>query len=707
MTASAAPAPRIPVSRVVTPESIAVIGASDNIEKFGGRILHNILKHRFAGRLLPINPNRDSVLGLKAYPSVGAAPGPIDLAVVAVPGSHLRATIEDCARAGVGACVVITAQTAEFDAEGARVQEEIVALARAHGMRLVGPNCMGMINVPHSLALSSTMTLQHVERLRSGGVGLASQSGALMSTLFIHGDDHGVGFSRLISAGNQADLDLCDFFECLIDDPATSTVCLYIEGIKAPRRFMALGRRAAATGKPVLAVKAGRTDAGSIAARSHTASLVGSYAAFEAACRSSGVLPLDEPEGMILAAGVIDRLGAIGGGEIGMIVSSGGGGAVTADRMTAAGLPLAEWSQKTRTRLERYYLPSHINNPIDLGSHKGALALENFAETINAVADDPKVAVVLFIMTPQPMMDETAAALISTWRRARKPILVVLDAGSFGNSVRAGLMAAGMPFVSRIDDALRTLEVMLRLRSLKAGLPALAPERPAACGPSAARLPSGRLTEAEAKALLRDYGIPTTRERIASTEDEAIAAADAIGYPVVMKGLSRIVVHKSDAGLVKLRLHDAGAVRSAFAQIVAALRRCAPDEAPSVVVQEMASGEAELIVGARYDDAFGPLVVVGFGGVLVEILKDVKFACAPTDPSHIETLLREIKLWPVLAGARGRPACDITALVDTVARVSWLASDLGPALRELDVNPLLVRASGGGVIAVDARATLA
>jgi len=704
---TAAPAPRIPVSRVVSPESIAVIGASESIDKFGGRILHNILKHRFPGRLLPINPNRDSVLGLKAYPSVGAAPGPIDLAVVAVPGGQLRATIEDCARAGVGACVVITAQTAEFDAAGARMQEEIVAVARAHGMRLVGPNCMGMINAPHNLALSSTMTLQHVERLRAGGVGLASQSGALMSTLFIHGDDHGVGFSRLISAGNQADLELCDFFECLIDDPATSTICLYIEGIKSPRRFTELGRRAAAAGKPVLAVKAGRTDAGSVAARSHTASLVGSYAAFEAACRSSGILPLDEPEGMVLVAGVVDRLGAIGGGGIGMIVSSGGGGAVTADRMAAASLPLAKWREQTRTRLERYYLPSHINNPIDLGSHKGALALENFAETIDAAADDPDVAVVFFIMTPQPMMNETAEALISTWRRTGKPIVVVLDAGSFGVNVRARLIEARMPFVSRIDDGLRVVDAMLRLRSLKAELPRPAPERPSGCGPAPGGLPSGRLTEVEAKALLRAYGVPTTRECIASTEIEAVAGAEAIGYPVVLKGLSRNVVHKSDAGLVKLRLQTPDAVRSAFAETVAALKRSSPDEAAAVVVQEMASGEAELIVGARYDEAFGPLVVVGFGGVLVEILKDVKFACAPVDPAHVEQLLRELKLWPVLAGTRGRPPCDIAALADTVARVSWLASDLGPALRELDVNPLLVRASGAGVIAVDARTTLA
>lgn len=699
-------APRIPVSRVVSPESIAVIGASDSLEKFGGRILHNILRHGYPGRLLPINPNRDTVRGLKAYASIAAAPGPIDIAVVAVPGGMLLAMVEDCARAGVGACIVITAQTAEFDAAGARLQEEIAEVARAHGMRLVGPNCMGMINAPHSLALSSTMTLQHVARLRPGGVGLVSQSGALMGTLFVLGEDHGVGFSRLISVGNQADLELCDFFEHLIEDPATSTICLYVEGIKSPRRFMELARRAASAGKPVLAVKAGRTDAGSVAARSHTASMVGSYAAFAAACRATGVVLLDEPEGMVLTAGVVDRLGPIGRGGIGLIVSSGGGGAVTIDRMTAAGLPLAAWSAETRARLERYYLPSHINNPIDLGAHKGALALENFAETIRAVAEDREVAIALFIMTPQPLMMETTDALVASWRDTRKPMVVVVDAGSFGQPVRERLIEAGLPFVNRIDDGLRAVDAMVRLRALEAELAESAPVRPPGCGPAPRGLPAGPLTEVEAKALLRAYGIPVTRERVVSSADEAVAAAEAIGYPVVLKGISRRVVHKSDAGLVKLRLADAGAVGAAFAAVTAALLGAFPDEAPAAVVQEMASGEAELIVGARHDEGFGPQVMVGLGGILVEVLKDVRLACAPLGPQRVETLLRELALWPVLAGARGRPRADVAAIADAVSRVSWLACDLGPALRELDINPLLARAAGGGVIAVDGRATL-
>ncbi len=697
---------RIPVSRVVNPESIAIIGASENIDKFGGRILHNLVRHGYRGRVLPINPNRDTLLGFKAYPSVAAAPGTIDLAIVAVPAEMLRETVEDCARAGVGACIVITARLAEFDAAGAKLQEDIVAIAQAHGMRLVGPNCMGMINPPHNLALSSTMTLNHVARLRPGGVGLASQSGALMSTLFIHGEDHGVGFSRLISVGNQADLELCDFLEYLIEDPATSTLCLYIESVKSPARFLDLARRAANAGKPVLAVKAGRTDAGTAAARSHTASLAGSYAAFEAVCRSTGMILMDEPEAMVLVAGVLDKLGPIGPGDIGLVVSSGGGGAVTADRIVGAGLSLAAWTDRTRDRLARHFLPSHINNPMDVGSHFGPLVPELIAELVMAVAEDPSVAVMMYIMTPQPLMPETADAVVAAWRKTGKPCVMVLDAGSFGADIRTRLLDAGLPFVSRVDDGLRVLNALFRQRALRAWLDMHAATRPVGAGPVRGDLHSGSLTESETKAMLRGYGIPVAREQPAHTADEAAAAAGRIGYPVVVKGVSRRVVHKSDAGLVKLDLTGEQAVRAAFAEIIATLARVSPDEGPCAVVQEMAHGEVELILGARFDDDFGPLVMVGFGGILVETLKDVRLACAPVSLAQARSLLEELRLWPMLEGARGRPRLDVAAIADAMARVSWLAYDLGARLRELDVNPLLARVEGRGAIAVDARATI-
>ena len=696
------PAPRLPVSRVIAPRSIALIGASESLEKFGGRILHNAMRHGYQGRLLPINPHRETLLGLKAYPSVADAPGPIDLAVIAVPASQLLETVRACAEAGVGACIVVTAQMAEFDAAGAALQDQAVAIARAQGMRLVGPNCMGFINAHAGLGLTSSMTIQHVPSLIAGGVGLVSQSGALMATLFIHAHELGIGVSSMVSVGNQADLELTDFFEVLVDDPDTTTICLYVEGLKRPDRFIELGLRAVQAGKTVLAVKAGRTEAGHTAARSHTASLAGSYSAFAAACRSAGVVLMDEPEAMIAVAGMLDKLGPFGPGGIGLVVSSGGGGAVTADRLSEAGLPLAVWTPDTRTALESHFLPTHVNNPIDLGAHKGALGPHVFADTLDAAIRDPGVAVLAYIMTPQPMMAETTAGLIRAHRETGKPVAVVYDTASFAPEITAQALAGGLPVVRRIDDLIRVLDAGLRLRDLRSDLARPAPQRPSGF-PLASGPGHGALDEPGTKALLSSIGLAVPADGLASTVDDALAVAARIGYPVVMKGVSDTIVHKSDAGLVHLDLVDQNALRQAFAAIAQAMP---VGEPMRVSVQKMVRGEAELIIGARHDDGFGPQVVVGFGGVLVELLGDVQTALAPIAPWQAEAMLRRLRLWPVLDGYRGRSRLDVAAVVDAIVRVSWLAAELGPRLRELDVNPLLVMRAGQGAIALDARATL-
>ncbi|MFT8246691.1 acetate--CoA ligase family protein [Roseomonas sp. BN140053] len=691
--------PRIPLSRIIAPRSVAVIGASEDYAKFGGRILHHVIRHGFAGRLIPVNPRRDTLLGLPAFASIGAAPGPVDLAIVAVPVGQLLQTVGECAAAGVGACIVFTAQLGEFDAAGAALQEQVVAVARGAGMRLIGPNCMGMISATQALGLTSSPTLGQVPALRAGRVGLVSQSGALMGALFIFAHDHGIGLSTMISVGNQADIDLCDMLEALIEDAATGVICLYVEAVSDGARFAALARRARAAGKRILAVKAGRTEAGSAMARSHTASLAGSFAGFEAMCRDTGILLMDEAEGMILAAGVLADCPAMGAGGIGMVVSSGGNGAVTADRMVAEGLPLAEWGEDTRARLSAHFLPSHQNNPVDLGAHTGALGPHIFAEAVAAVADDPGVAALVYLMTPQPLMPQTAEAVIAARARTNKPTVFILDTSRFADEVREQLIAAGMPFVSRIDDALRVLRALVREREMAALAALPAPTRPAGAGPLPASLRDGALTEPEAKALFAAYGIPVTRERVVGDAEAAAAAAVEIGFPVVLKGVSREVVHKSDLGLVRLNLRDAAAVRDAFAAVVAAL----PEADAAAVVQEMVRGEAEVILGARRDAVFGPQVLVGLGGVLVEVLRDVQLAVAPIGPEAAEAMLRRLALWPLLEGVRGRPALDVGALCDAISRFSWLAADLGERLEDLEANPVILRAAGEGLVAVDGR----
>jgi acyl-CoA synthetase (NDP forming) len=697
------PAFRIGIDHVLNPRSVAVIGASEDPAKFGGRVLHNVVRHGFAGTLLPVNPNRSTLLGLPSYPSIGAAPGLVDVAVIAVPAAILLDTVQACAAAGVGAAIVFTAQLGEFDAAGAVLQDQITAVARAAGMRLIGPNCMGMVSPACSLALSSTPTLQHVKALQSGSVAFISQSGALMGALFILGHDHSVGFTHMVTVGNQADMELCDFLEGVIEDGRAKVICLYVEAVKSPERFVALVRRAINAGLRVLAVKAGRTEAGSALARSHTASLAGSFEAFDAICRNTGALLVDEPEAMILAAGVLAQCHQAGPGGIGLVVSSGGGGAVTADRMTIAGLPLAKWAEPTRDRLGQHFLPAHINNPMDLGAHFGVLEPRVFADTIAAVADDPGVAIVMYIMTPQPLMEQTADALVRSWRDTGKPFVVVMDTASFAAPIRARLIAAGMPYVSRIDDGLRIVTLLLRERALRAEAAMRAAARPPGAGPLASPPDAGVLTETQAKTLFTAYGIACPAEMTVHTADAAVAAAEAIGYPVVLKGVTAAVVHKSDAGLVRLGLADAASVRVAFAGVGENL----PEASPTVVVQAMVNGEAELIVGMRRDEAFGPQILVGFGGILVEVLRDVQTECAPISPALAEAMLRRLTMWPVLEGTRGRPALDVQAVAEIVSRLSWLGADLGERLEDLEINPVIVRAVGQGAVAVDGRGTIA
>lgn len=702
------PPQRIPLARIVAPRSVAVIGASEDVGKFGGRVIHYLIRHGFPGRLLPINPNRPTIRGLPAFPSVSAAPEPPDVAILAVPVAHLLAQVEDCARAGVGACIVITGKLADAGPEGAAIQDQVLAVARAAGMRLLGPNCLGIFNMTDGAMLSSSLALE-VERVRAGGIGMVSQSGALMGTLVSLGHDYGIGFSRCVSVGNQADLELCDVLEYLIGDAATRVIALYIEGLKDAPRFVRLLHRARAEGKPVLCVKAGRSEAGAQAARSHTASLAGSFAAFEAACRDAGAVVLADPAAMVLAADALDRLPRLprAGMGIAVMASSGGSTVTTADMLPAAGLRMGVMAEGTRAALRRFMPESHVHLPLDTGSFDEGTSEGGMEACIRAFLADPDIGALVFPMTTQPAMAQRAAMLPALCREAGRPLLYVMTAGSVGDGARAAMRAADFPYFDRVADALAALRAMEAEAAgrARAGLPP--PERPAGAGPAPA-LPEqgGALTEAEAKALAAAYGIPVTRQAHARSAEEAVRAAAAIGYPVVLKGVSRAVVHKSDLGLVKLGLADEAAVRAAFAAVAAALDRAAPGSMEGALVQEMARGEAELILGARHDADFGPMVLVGAGGVLVEVLADVQLAPAPLRPADARAMLHRLAIAPVLAGTRGRPALDIEAAAEALVRLSWLAADLGPRLAEMDLNPILLRAAGQGAVAVDARATL-
>lgn len=694
----------IGIDRVISPQSIALIGASEDYGKFGGRILHHLVGHGYEGRIFPVNPKRDSVLDIPCYPTVTELPEAVDLALLAVPVDALEQSITACGQAGIGACIIITAQLGEFSAQGAALEQRLVDIAQRYKMRLIGPNCMGMITPAANLALSSTPTLRYADTLPKGGVAFVSQSGAMMGTLFLQAYDHSVGLSGMVSVGNQADLELCDFFEGFIEHSATRVICLYIEGLKSPARFRDLCLRARQAGKPVLVVKAGRTEAGTQLAKSHTASLAGSFSAFETLCRETGVTLLDDPDGMILCAGILAANPSARSAAAGVVCASGGGGAILADQLALNGLSSAHFQEATRARLAADYPASHQNNPLDLGGHSGALEFGVFQRAIEAVYDDLDVGVFVYVMTPQPLMPQTLELLIELWQRGDKPVLLVLNLSRFASELRDRLISVGIPFVQRSDDLLRVLAAYQANANAANDLRATMPARPNDLSQPKVD-GQGFLTEPEAKAILQAYGVPVPQAQLSHNIDQAIAAAERFGYPVVLKGVVGEVVHKSDMGLVKVGLADQAALRAAYDDIAAAIAKAAPGSEVVIDVQQMIGAGQELIVGLSNEPGFGPQLLLGTGGIYVELLRDVVQASAPMTPTEVRSLLQRLRIWPLLAGARGQAPLALDAACDAIARLSWLGADLGERLHDFEVNPL--RITTAGAYALDGRGTLA
>jgi acetyl-CoA synthetase (ADP-forming) len=699
--------PRLSIRDIVHPRAVAVFGASDNKDKFGGRVMHYLTRHGYAGRILPINPNRSEVLGHPAYPAIGKAPGPVDVAILAVPAAALLGAVGECAEAGVGCCVIMTTGFAEAGGEAGRErQRTLVDIAQRSGMRIVGPNCMGLISPLAKMALTSSLVLE-IDEIRTGPIGLVSQSGALMVSIFNRAHDAGIGFSLCVSLGNQCDLEICDFIDYLIDDPETRAICVYVEGFVDGQRFLRSAAACRAAGKPLILVKTGRTEAGVRSAQSHTASLAGSYDVLRAACEKHGVLLTDDPDGMVRAADLLCRWPTLSGNGIGVLSSSGGGAGIGVDRTVEAGMRLATLSDATKARLREILLPPQADNPIDLGGRLGGDVAGTAIKCASILSSDPDVAALHVVLTTVPFYEATTGELAKGALASGKPVLVSVTPGSAADGPRRVLRELGCPYFDSVDQTLRVLKLMMQKRAFPPAQPAIDRPKDLPKPDALATLPAGRLTEPEAKRLLAQYGVPVTREVVAKDVEAAQRTARDIGFPVVLKAVARDLVHKSDVGGVKLGLADEAAVASAWDEIARALRKALPGAAlEGCLVQEMAKGEAELIIGARRDPQFGPVVLVGFGGIMVEVLEDVQLALAPVSPQEAEAMLRRLRLWPILSGARGRPSLDVARVADAVVRVSWLAADLGARFVDLEINPLLVRRAGAGAIAVDARGSI-
>ena len=568
-------------------------------------------------------------------------------------------------------------------------------------MRIIGPNCMGLIVPHHHLALCSSVVLD-TDALGDGAVSLVSQSGALMVSIYDRAVTDGIGFRACVSCGNQSDLELCDFIEYLVDDAGTEAICVYVEGWLDGARFRRCAAAARAAGKPLLVLKTGRTQAGVDSARSHTASLAGSFEVFQAVCREEGVVLPRDPDDMVRAAHFLVRHRGPRRGGVGILSSSGGGAGIASDRVSELGLRLAALSPSTRATLGEILLPPQATNPIDLGGRKPPEEIEIAGDAARILFADPDVAYGLAILTSMPFFAARSKLIAQAAHASGKPVMIAFTPGAAANAPRNALRDIGQFYFDRVKDALRVIALLAEHDALRATSPTRA-ERPAGL-PDARTLTAlggGTLGEATAKRLLAGYGVPMAREIIAATPDTAADAGAKLGYPVVLKAVSHAIVHKSDVGAVKLGLGSREAVQAAAREMT---QRLGPLE--GFTVQETVTGDAEMIIGARRDPVFGPVVLVGLGGIAVEILKDIALAPAPVSVATARALVDSLVAAPLLHSARGRPPLDVEAIIDAVVRVSWLAADLGPRLVDLEVNPLIVRRAGEGALAVDARGRL-
>lgn len=686
------------VRRILHPRSMAIIGASDDEAKWSGRFMGYLRKHGVPEALAvyPINPRSDSIFGMKAYKRVLDCPGPVDMAVLLLPRDKSAAALQDCAEKRVHSIIAITAGYAETGDEGRLAQEAMVAQAHAAGTRVIGPNCMGLLNTHHQLVATTGMVMGSIDVLPKGPIGIASQSGALMGVMLARGVEIGAGFSSTVSVGNQGDLDINDFLGYLIDDPLTRVVCLYIEEVRDPARFGRLLAKAKACAKPVLIVKAGRTSAGAVAVSSHTASMAGPYGIFEAVCRSAGAYLFETPFDMLQAAMLLSRGSVMTNANVAVFSGSGGGNALLVDQMEGSGMTLASLSPGTRDLLVPHFGQLGAVLPVDTASLSAVPIGDNPMEkVIDAVMQDSNVGAGVFLMTTQPNMEQVAKAVEAVGTRTSKPLVFVHAASNVGQAARELMKSARYGFVESPHDAIALLKALNDTRRFPLST------QPTASTAAGVKLPGGYLNEPAARTLLESHGIPTSRWQVAATREQCLSACRDLGFPLVAKAVSTVVVHKSDHGLVKVRLADEGAVLAAFDELQAAMQGL---EAPfeGVLLTEMVDVDFELIAGIKVDPGFGPMLLVGSGGVLVEVFKDTKLAQAPVTHAQAMALITDLKCLPLLQGYRGKAAADMEQLCSLLVKLSELAWAYKDQLEELDINPLAL--SRGRLVALDARA---
>ncbi len=680
------------LDRLFRPRSIAVLGASSSPTKVGGRPVAALIRNRYEGAVYPVNPRSETIQGLPAFASVKDIPGAVDLAICTVPPGAVMSVLGECAEKGVGSLVVFTSGFAEVGESGA--QEAMAGLAREAGIRLMGPNCMGMVNFG-SRAVGSFHPA-FADDIVPGAIGLVSQSGAFGGLAYMLARSRGHSLSYMFTTGNEADVDIGDCTAFLADDPDTKAILLYMEGCRNGPKFLAALERARESETPVIAVKLGRTEAGAAAAASHTAALAGEDAVYDSLFRQFGVYRADSIEEFfdIARSCVVGTLPA--NERVAMVTVSGGVGVLMADDANGRGLEVAPMPEAAQRRMLELVPFAAARNPIDVTGQvlNDPTLLDQAIELAATNGDYGSVVSFQGSIGRNPaLMEATRGAWIE--RKAANPETHFAVSGFCTEDYTRDLEAAGIPVYEEATHATRAIAALAGFaRSFRERR-----ARPAVPAPAA--LPAGPLNELDALNIVAAAGVPTVPARLARTAREAAAAAADLGFPVVLKVLSADIVHKSDIGGVRLGVSDRATAETAFDEILTSARTAQPDaEIDGCLVAPMITGGVETILGVQRDPVFGPIVMFGLGGIFVEALKDVTFRAAPFDEAEARAMIEEIAAFPVLTGLRGQPPADLDALAAALARLSLFAAANADAIESLDLNPFLVRPDGA--LALDA-----
>ena len=694
------------LEKLLTPRSVAVLGASRSAGKVGHEVLANLVRGGFEGAIYPVNPGADEILGLRCYPDISSVGEPVDLCLVALPVSKVEAAVKEALAARVGAMVILTAGFKEVGEDGADLEARVAELCRKHQVRLMGPNSVGLINAHHALNATFAPVMPP-----AGGISVISQSGALCVAILDWATSQGIGLGTTVSFGNKADLNEVDFLEALAEDDNTRVITGYLESIDDGERFLSAAQEAADI-KPVVILKVGVTAAGAKAASSHTGSLAGADIAYWAAFKRAGVIRAETFESLFDYAQAFAMQPLPRGPRLAVITNAGGPGIMAADAAEGSGLELTSPSAATQEAL-RAVLPAEaaVGNPIDV---IGDADPERYMAAFEIVQASDYSDAILLIATPQNMTRPVELARkLAEAHDAGKPLVAAFMGGDEVEEARRVLTSLNIPSYPSPERAVRALRGMVDYSAWRKRPPRVVTRFPVNRRRVERvirwhrRMKLNQIGEVEGKEILRAYDFTIPRGRLVETSSQAVEAADQIGYPVVMKIVSPDIIHKSDVGGVRLNLATPEQVRDAFDLLMLRSTRSLPEaRVRGAYVETMGRRGREVILGMTRDPQFGPMLMFGLGGIFVEVMKDVTFHLAPITAEEAMQMLRATRSYALLTGVRGESAVDLEAIAGGLQRISQLSTDY-PEIVELDINPFIVGQVGGESYVADARMTLA